>query len=87
VNKTGTAQPASIDLAGSTATYTAIQDIVTTEALDSTSISYNGSTGTPSNLASLPAKNLGSVTNGTMTHSFDPFSITLLHFIPNGAAG
>ncbi|MGZ6958670.1 MAG: alpha-L-arabinofuranosidase, partial [Ilumatobacteraceae bacterium] len=81
VNKTDTAQPASIDLEGSSATYTAEQDVVTTESLDATTVSYNGSTGRPSDLAALPAQVLGSVTSGTMKHSFDPFSITLLQFV------
>ena len=84
VNKTDVAQTASIDLEGSTATYSAKQDVVTTEALDATSVDYNGSTARPTDLATLPAQNLGSIKGGMMTHSFDPFSITLLQFVPSG---
>ena len=87
VNKTDAAQPVSIQLKGATTSYTAKQDVLTTTALDATGVIYNGTTGTVSNLASLPAQDLGSVTAGAMTHSFDPFSITLLQLVPNVIAG
>jgi hypothetical protein len=85
VNKSNIAQNASIDLDGSTATYSATADVVTTEALNSTSIVYNGSPIQPSDLASVPSLDLGTVDEQTMTHSFDPYSISLLVLTPTGA--
>ena len=85
VNKSDIAQTASIDLDGSTATYTATADVVTAEALTSTSIVYNGSGIQPSDLASVPSLDLGPVDEQTMTHSFEPYSISLLVLSPTGA--
>lgn len=87
VNKSNIAQDASIDLDGSTATYSAKADVVTTEALNSTSIMYNGSPIQPSDLASVPSLDLGPVDEQTLTHSFDPYSISLLLLTPTGATG
>jgi hypothetical protein len=87
VNKSNTAQAASIALDGSTATYTAKADVVAAKELTSTGITYNNSTTQPSDLASVPSLDLGPVDGNTLTHSFDPFSISLLLLTPTNATG
>jgi hypothetical protein len=87
VNKSNTAQTASIDLDGSTVTYTAKADVVTAEAMTSTGVTYNNSTSQPSDLASVPPLDLGPVDGHTLTHSFEPFSISLLLLTPTSATG
>jgi alpha-L-arabinofuranosidase len=87
VNKSDTAQTASIDLDGSTATYTATADVVAAQTLTSTGITYNNSTTQPSDLASVPPLDLGPVDGHTLTHSFDPYSISMLLLTPTSATG
>ena len=85
INKSNVAQNASIDLDGSTGTYVATADVVSADALTSTSIVYNGSRIQPSDLASVPSLDLGPVDERTMMHSFEPYSISLLVLSPTGA--
>jgi hypothetical protein len=87
VNKSNTAETASIDLDGSAATYTATADVVTAQTLISTGITYNNSTTQPSDLASVPSLDLGPVDGHTLAHSFEPFSISLLLLTPTNATG
>jgi hypothetical protein len=87
VNKSNVAQTASIDLDGSTATYTAKADVVTAHTLSSTGITYNNSTAQPTDLASVPPLDLGPVDGHTLTHNFDPYSISMLLLTPTSAPG
>jgi hypothetical protein len=87
VNKSNTAQTASIDLDGSTGTYTATADVVAAKVLTSKSITYNNSTTEPSDLASVPPLDLGPVDGHTLAHTFEPFSISMLLLTPTTATG
>jgi len=87
VNKSNIAQTATIGLDGSTSNYTAKADVVTAPTLNATGITYNNSTAQPSNLASVPALDLGPVDGHTLAHSFEPFSISMLLLTPTGDLG
>lgn len=87
INKSSTAQTASIDLEGSTAAYTAKADVVTAQALNATSVTFNRSTANPSDLAAVPPSDLGPVNGHKLSHSFEPFSISLLLLTPTAGQG
>jgi len=87
VNKASSPQSASIGLDGATSGYTAKADVVTAQSVTSTTVTYNGSDAQPSDLASVPAIDLGPVTGHTFTHTFEPLSVSMLLLTPTAPAG
>jgi hypothetical protein len=82
INKTAAPASATIDLQGAVAHYKAVADVASTPSFDSTSINYNGSVTTDTDLSKSSGTTIPITTSTAFPYSFAPMSITLITLTP-----
>ena len=81
INKTGSPLETTVRLRGTTGSFTVMADVARAPSLDSSTIEYNGDSSGTTDLDARPARVIGRMGPEGLTHSFDPYSITLLEFV------